>query len=278
MTPYPLDIPSDVELQRDVQYGQADGVELRLDLARPKARGDGERLPAIIYIHGGAWQSGSKEDGVPAICYYAQNGFAAASVGYRLSGVAKFPAQIEDCKCAVRFLRAKADEYGIDPERIGAMGVSSGAHQAALVGLSGNGDQFANKGGWETYSSEVSAVCDLSGPTDLLWSPGTNLSGSGNARALLLGGTIDEVRGQYVKASPVKHVHKDAPPFLIVHGELDMVVPLRHGEILSDALRMAGVDVQFHIVKRAGHASSEVVTPEVRVRILAFFEKWLKRK
>jgi len=199
----------------------------------------------------------------------------AASVGYRLSGEAQFPAQIEDCKCAVRFLRANADEYGIDPRRIGAMGVSSGGHLAILLGLTEEGGQFANRGGWENFSSSVSAVCDLFGVADLLQMP-AKAAGVPSATARLLGGTAGQVPGRYVAASPVNYVHPGAPPFLIVHGDSDTVVPLRQGELLRDALKRADVDVVFHVVKGAGHGSRHMITPEVRAVILAFLEKNLK--
>jgi len=276
MIPYPIEISPDVELVRDVQYGRADGVELRMDVARPRARGEGEWLPAIVYFHGGAWQSGSKEDGVPAICYYAQHGFVAASVDYRLSGVARFPAQIEDCRCAVRFLRANAAEYGIDPERIGAMGASSGGHLAALLGLTGDGITFADKGGWEGVSSGVAAVCDLFGPSDFPRMPRKSLPDAISATAQFLGGSIDEAPEVYVQASPLTHVHAGAPPFLIIHGAQDPVVPLSQSEFLRDALLQAGAAVEFHAVEGAGHGSREVVNPDVRGWILRFFEGRLK--
>jgi len=277
MIPYPLEISPDVELIRDVQYGSADGMALRLDLARPRSRGAGKLLPAIVYMHGGAWQSGGKEDGVPAICFYVRHGFVSASVGYRLSGVARFPAQIADCKCAVRFLRAHAAEYGIDPERIGAMGVSSGGHLAALLGVTGDGGQFADAGGWEGVSSAVAAVCDLFGPTDFPRMPKKTARDAVGATERLMGGTIEAVPEQYVKSSPVTHVHAGAPPFLIIHGENDPVVPVQQSELLRDALIAAGVDVEFHVVKGAGHGSREVVNPEVRGWILRFFEGRLKK-
>jgi len=272
MIPYPIEISPDVELVRDVQYGLADGAELRMDVARLRERKEGDRLPAIVYFHGGAWQSGSKEDGVPAICYYAQYGFVAASVDYRLSGVARFPAQIEDCRCAVRFLRANAAEYGIDPERIGAMGASSGGHLAALLGLTGDEGQFADKGGWEGVSSGVSAVCDLFGPSDFPRMPRKSLPDAISATAQFLGGSIDDVPEVYVKASLLSHVHAGAPPFLIIHGAQDPVVPLSQSELLRDALLRAGAEVEFHAIERAGHGSREVVNPEVRGWILRFFE------
>ena len=275
MTPYPLELQPDVELLRDVQYGSVAGRALLLDLARPKERAAGGLLPAFVYMHGGAWESGGKADGTPAICYYAHHGFAAASVGYRLSGEARFPAQIEDCKCAVRFLRAHAAEYGIDPLRIGAMGVSSGGHQAAMIGLTPE-TQFAGDGGWGGYSSAVRAVCDLCGVSDLLRMPEKRTPGALSATARFLGGTIDQVRERYIEASPVNYAHAGAPPFLLIHGDADELVPVTQSELLREALVRAGADVTFHIVKGAGHGSSNVITPEVREKILSFLRDKLK--
>lgn len=274
---YPQELPAGVELLRDIQYGDAGGALLWMDIAKPKQCPNGEPLPALVYMHGGAWQSGSKADGVPAICYYAMHGYVAASIGYRLSGAAQFPAQVEDCKCATRFLRAKARELSIDPERIGAMGASSGGHLAALLGLTGGDSRsFASKGGWEDYSDRVAAVCDLFGPADFMQMPRKHLPEAMSATAQFLGGTIDRVPERYVKASPVTHVHAKAPPFLIVHGELDPLVPLHQSELLRDALLKAGVEVSLHVVKGAGHGSSNVITPTVRSLILAFFDRHLK--
>ena len=274
---FPLEISPDVEFLRDVKYGVAGGHPLLADLAKPRDAGNSP-LPAIVYFHGGAWQSGSKSDGIPAICFLAQHGFVAVSVGYRLSGEARFPAQIEDCKCAVRFLRTHAKEYGIDPDRIGAMGVSSGAHLAILLGLTGDGPQFANRGGWEEASSRVSAVCDLFAPTDFLRMPAKHLPDAMSATARFLGGGIDEVMDRYIAASPVNYVHPSAPPFLIVHGELDPLVPILQSELLRHALENAGADVTFHVVTGAGHGSREVITPAVRDLIVSFFDKHLRRQ
>ncbi len=229
-------------------------------------------LPAFVYMHGGAWETGSKADGIPAITYYAQHGFIAASIGYRLSGEAQYPAQIEDCKCAVRFLRAKVAEYGIDPRRIGAMGVSSGGHVAALLGLTGSAGPFAAKGGWENVSSEVAAVCDLFGISDFMRMPKKHIPEAMSATARFLGGTIDEIPARYIEASPVNYIRPGAPPFLLIHGDADPLVPVGQSEILHDALQRAGVESVLHIEKGAAHGSQNVVTPEVRGMILAFFK------
>lgn len=277
MMHYPLEPSPDVELVRDVEYGSAAGRALLLDLARPKQHAPEGLLPAFVYMHGGAWESGGKEDGAPAICYYAQHGFAAASVGYRLSGEAQFPAQVEDCKCAVRFLRANAATYGIDPLRIGAMGASSGGHLAAMLGLTGEG-KFEGDGGWGHFSSSVCAVCDLFGVSDFLQMPRRHDPGALSATARFLGGTIDEIRDHYAEASPVTYVHAGAPPFLLIHGDADELVPLRQSELLRDALKRAGADVTFHVVKGAGHGSRNVINPEVRAMILAFLNEKLARR
>lgn len=270
---YPPGVPADVELIRDVVYGSVSGRALLLDLARPKKRG--ALLPAFVYMHGGAWESGGKEDGVPAICYYAQHGYAAASVGYRLSGEAQYPAAIEDCKCAVRFLRARAADYGIDAKRIGAMGASSGGHLAAMLGLTVD-SQFVGRSGWGEFSSSVRAVCDLFGVSDFMRMPEKHHPAALSATARFLGGTIDEIRDRYIEASPVNYAHAGAPPFLLVHGDADELVPPNQSELLRNALVKAGAGVELLLVKGAAHGSRNVITPEVRERILAFLDDKLK--
>lgn len=275
MTPYPTEIPPDVELLRDMRYGDAGGRALLLDIALPR-EGAGMQRPALVYFHGGAWRSGSRANGVPAICYYARHGFVAASVGYRLSGEAQFPAQIEDCKCAVRFLRAKAAEFVIDTARIGAMGSSAGGHLAALLALTAGRDVFEKRGGWKNFPDHVAAVCDLFGLSDFLRMPPKQFSDELSSTTRLFGGTLEELRDKYIAASPVNHAHADAPPFLLIHGDADDLVPLEQSEFLFDALKNAGADATLHIVKGAGHGSSNVVNPGVRAQILAFFEQHLK--
>jgi acetyl esterase/lipase len=275
MTPYPTEIPPEVELLRDVQFGGADGRTLLLDIALPREGAKAGR-PALVYFHGGAWRSGSKADGVPAICFYAQHGFVAASAGYRLSAQAQFPAQIEDCKCAVRFLRAKAAGFGIDSERIGVMGSSAGGHLAALLALTAGRGVYAARGGWENFPDHVAAVCDLFGLSDFLRMPPKQFPDEVSSTARLFGGTLDELRDKYIEASPVNHAHADAPPFLLVHGDADELIPLEQSVILCEALKKAGADVTLHVVKGAGHGSLNVVNEEVRARILAFFDQHLK--
>lgn len=161
-------IPDNVELIRDVEYGKGGDVSLTLDIVRPKPIKD-KPMPAIIFVHGGGWQKGSKESGIHKIIPLAQNGYFCVTINYRLTDKASFPAQIEDCKCAVRWARAHAKEYNIDPNHIGAWGSSAGGHLVALLGTSGGVKELEGSGGWEKFSSRVQAVADYFGPTDFLY-------------------------------------------------------------------------------------------------------------
>jgi acetyl esterase/lipase len=140
-----------------------------MHIVRPKPTSPAVKpMPVIVWIHGGAWIGGSKDSGIPLLLPFAKRGYFCASISYRFSKEAKFPAQIEDCKCAIRFLRAKAKEFNIDTERIGVWGESAGGHLAAMLGTAGDVKEFEGSGGWEGFSSRVSAVCDWFGPSDLL--------------------------------------------------------------------------------------------------------------
>ena len=155
------------------------------------------------------------------------------------------------------------------------MGASSGGHLAVLLGLTGEGREFGDNGGWEGFSSSVAAVCDLFGVSDFFEMPRKHLPDAMSATSQFLGGSIDQVPERYIAASPMRYVHSAAPPFLIVHGDRDELVPLRQSELLQAALKAAGVDTTLYVVKGAAHGSAEVVTPEVRAVILAFFKKHL---
>jgi acetyl esterase/lipase len=265
------------KVEKDVVYGTAGGVVLKMDIYYPqKAEG---AAPAILYVHGGAWTKGSKDPG-PAINdvrMLQQRGYLVASIDYRLAPRYKFPAQIEDVKCAVRFLRANAAVYGIDGDRIGAMGGSAGGHLVSLLGLSGDQD-FNTSGGNAGQSVRVQAVVDMYGPSDISVVPG------GVDRGLLMQvfGASDRGAAVVRQASPVSYVSADDPPFLIIHGEKDPLVPVGQSELLYAALKAAGVPVELLKVKNAGHGlvpSNGAVTPsriEIMKKIGDFFDRNLK--
>lgn len=275
----------DAEVRRDVVFARVDGHDLKLDLAVPRAGGDGpadagraqagRRVPLVIWIHGGGWQGGSKE-GSPAV-FLLREGFAVASISYRLTDVATFPAQIHDCKAAVRFLRANAEQYGIDPQHIGVWGASAGGHLAALLGVTGDDAQFEGKVGEHLdVSSRVQAVCDWFGPT-IFDAKNVPLAFGGNPMVVkLLGGTIDQKRELARMASPALHVTGDAAPFLIVHGDKDNLVPLFQSTIMAQWLEQAGVESKLVVLPNAGHGGPPFVEAARRDEIVAFFSKHLK--
>jgi len=213
-------------------------------------------------------------------------GYAVVDVGYRLSGEAIFPAQVEDCKAAVRWVRANAAKYGLDSDRIGAWGSSAGGHLVAFLGTAGDVREFDTEANAE-YSSRVQAVCDWFGPTDFLQMDEHSLEGSrlthdavNSPESLLVGGPIQEkpYRALVRKANPITYVTKDDPPFLIMHGDKDMSVPLHQSELLYEALKKVGVEATLHVVKGAGHGLRDgKESPEKLFEtVAAFFDRHLK--
>ena len=271
-------VPEGVQAHRDLAY-VADGHERhKLDLFVPE-KADGP-LPLIIWVHGGGWQNGSKDGCPPLRSGYVGRGYAVASINYRLSQHAPFPAQIEDCKAAIRWLRAHAREYNLDPNRFGVWGSSAGGHLVALLGTSGDVKAF-DVGANLDQSSRVQAVCDYYGPTDFMafvTTPGFERHASPNAPEVkLLGGSVTEKPDLAKRASPVTFVSRDDPPFLIVHGDKDPTVPVNQSQLLFDALKQAGVSVHFHTIKGAGHGRG-FGGPEIEPMVTAFFDKHLKFK
>ncbi|HSU68441.1 MAG TPA: alpha/beta hydrolase [Tepidisphaeraceae bacterium] len=271
--------PAGVRIERDVKYGDAPGVANLLDVYLPE-KAEGE-LPLIIWIHGGGWQAGDKA-GCPAVGMVGR-GYVAASLNYRFSQEAIFPAQIEDCKGAIRFLRAHAKEYHIDPNRIGVWGASAGGHLVALLGTSGSAKEIEGTvGGNLDQTSRVEAVCDWFGPTDMsrFWEE----AGTGNifkpnpAKSpidKLFGGPVSEKKDLVAKANPLTFVSKESAPFLIIHGDHDKLVPVAQSQILNDALKAAGVESELVVLEGAGHGGPQFTQPKVLKQIADFFDKHL---
>jgi acetyl esterase/lipase len=251
--PRSVPLPAGVVVHRDLAYVPGGHERQKLDLYLPAT---GTNLPVIIWIHGGAFRAGSKEQGVP-VSYLAE-GYAVASINYRLSQHAKFPAQIQDCKAAVRWLRAHAAEYRLAADRFAAWGSSAGGHLAALLGTSGETREF-DVGAHLDQSSRVQAVVDYFGPTDFLQMDAHRLphgmrhDPADSPESELIGGPIQENKAMTARANPITYLTSNAPPFLIVHGDQDPLVPHHQSELLAAALRQAGVPVTFHTVKGGGH-------------------------
>jgi len=266
-------LPDNVVLEADMEYGRAGQRSLKLDLLRPKDQGE-KRLPVLVHIHGGGWRQGSKEGGRRTLSSFVNSGnYAGVTVGYRLTGEAIWPAQIHDCKAAIRWIRANAAKYHLDPERIGAMGHSAGGHLVALLGTSGDVEELEGNNGNPGHSSRVRCVADAAGPSDFphfLEQPG---AGGRGAVIALLGGTPAERPDAARAASPVTWVSPDDPPFLIVHGTEDHTVPFAQAEALAAALKKAGVPTTFLRLEGGGHVTSH---PEIGLRHRAFFEHHLR--
>ena len=276
-------LPPGVVAHRDLAYVPGGDRKQRLDLYLPEdppgGEATGEPRPLVIWVHGGGWRGGNKSRCPPLKAGFVGRGYAVASVGYRLSGSAKFPAQIEDCRAAVRWLRAHADEYRLDPDRFGAWGASAGGHLVALLGTAGDEKSF-DVGENREVSAKVQAVCDYYGPSDLAAfaaaagyeqvarDPGSPVAG-------LLGGPVAEKADLARRASPIEYVSKDDPPFLIVHGTADAVVPLDQSVRLAAALEAAGVPVTLERLPDAGHGGGAFDEPPVRAAVAAFFDRHL---
>ncbi len=274
-TPAPIQIPSDVKVYKNIEYASVDGSPLLLNLYIPKSE---KPLPLIIWIHGGAWAYGSKENPKPIRTKFYEKGYAVASIEYRLSDKAKFPAQIYDCKGAIRFLRANAKKYKLDASHFGVWGESAGGHLVAMLGTT-NGNKLleGTTGGNLNQSSNVQAVCDYYGPADLTRIREHDLADPNASVSKLLGETVIKNRDKAVKASPITYVTKNSVPFLIVHGTEDKLVDVSQSESLYNALKKANAQADLKIIQGAGHGGPAFMDDNAASVVQAFFDKHLKK-
>ncbi|MBL8211444.1 MAG: alpha/beta hydrolase [Bryobacterales bacterium] len=237
-------------------YAKVGDRELKLDLYLPSGNGP---HPLLVWVHGGAWRAGDRAQ-TPAR-FLTQHGYAVASISYRLSQVAQYPAQIDDCKAAVKWLRDHGSEYKLNTRRIAAWGSSAGGHLVALLGV----------------MSQVDAVIDFFGPTDFLRMNDVKGAMDHDAphspESQLVGGPIQQNQDKVAKASPLTYVNKGDPPFLIVHGDADPLVHFTQSQFLDKALRAAGVPVELVILPGAGHGGPAFNAPEIRQKVVQFLDR-----
>lgn len=271
-----VQLPEGTRVWRDLAYvanEQNRHERHKLDLYLPEK---GTNLPLIVWVHGGAWMGGSKERS-PALSML-KDGFAVASINYRLSQHAQFPAQLEDCKAAIRWLRAHAPRYGIDPERFGVWGSSAGGHLVALLGTTSDTKEF-DTGENLNISSKVQVVCDFFGPSDFLqigkMPSDLNHDAPDSPEGKLLGGAIHENKEKAEKANPITYISPSDPPFLIMHGDKDRTVPINQSELLHEALKKAGLNSTFEVVEGAGHGFGG---REIQDKVRKFFAAQLKHE
>jgi len=261
----------------DIEYAKPNGISLKLDIYLPQ--NISKPYPVIVFVHGGGWRGGSKED--PPTDFLVLLGYAVVSINYRLSQQALFPAQIYDCKAAIRWIRANAAQYGFDPLRIGAWGGSAGGHLVALLGTTVEVDSLEGRvGGNLQFSSEVQAVCDWYGPANFLticdYPSTTNHCSSTSPEAQLIGGAIPDNPQKAWAASPIAYVSKNDPPFLIMHSTGDMAVPFHQSVEMDSALRQVGVKVTFKPVIGNLHGVDVFSNDSTRKAVADFFDRQLK--
>jgi acetyl esterase/lipase len=264
-----------VKISRNLVYAKTPEKELKLDLYLPETKPVGA-LPLIVWIHGGAWQNGSKSNPPPAPM--AAKGYAVASVAYRFSSEAIFPAQLHDAKAAIRWLRNHAGEYGIDGARIGVWGSSAGGHLVALLGTAGDVAELEGTVG-ESGSSRVQAVVDYYGPADLrrmsMFPSTIDHDSPGAPESRLIGGPVQQNAAKADAAGAVKWASAGDAPFLIVHGDSDLSVPLDQSERLHQALKAAKVESELVVIPGAGHGGPQFMSAEMGAKVEAFFARHL---
>ncbi|MBM3871886.1 MAG: alpha/beta hydrolase [Verrucomicrobia bacterium] len=279
----PPTLPAGIKLERDLAYIPDGDPAQKLDLYLPEKPAD-KPLPLIVHIHGGGWRGGNK---FPCpVTGMVLKGYVVASVEYRFSQKAVFPAQIQDCQAALRWLRARSKEYGFDPNRVGVIGASAGGHLSALVGTAGGKKAFAPIGGHAEQSDRVQAVCDIFGPADFT-TVVQQAEADKNVRNIftfnsptdpysLLIGTRLEDKPRAQAASPLHYITPSSPPVLILHGTHDTLVPYAQSEQFAAALKTKGVEVWLQTLPGSGHGGPAFTKPAVLQLTQNFFDKHLK--
>ena len=262
-------VPESIEVVQDIVYKQVDSISLKLDIYKPKNLK--AATPALIFIHGGGWSKGNKSDYLPYLIDYANKGYVTVTVSYRLSGVATFPAAVQDVKCAVQWIRAHSKEYMINPDKIAVIGGSAGGHLAMMLAYSVK-NEFAGECP-DSKSHKVQAVVNIYGPTDLT----TEYARNRGECLQFLGKSYQESPDLYLAASPRTYISPDDPPTLIFHGTIDSLVPVSQSDSLHKWLDLAGVPNEYHKLKGWPHTMdlSKKVNDYCQYYMDAFFKKYL---
>jgi acetyl esterase/lipase len=266
-------VPEGVAFEPGVEFSNPDNQHLQLDVARP-AKGDGP-FPAILCIHGGGFRAGDRQ-GYDGLCIrLAQHGYVAATVTYRLAPKYQFPAAVYDCKAAVRWLRANAAKYHIDPERIGVTGGSAGGHLALFLGVTNDVKKFDGDGGNPTQSSRVTCVVSYFGPSDFTKSYGHSKDAA-EVLPLWLGGDLEKAHRRHIEASPLYWVTPEAPPTLCIQGTKDDYVAYDQAIWMVDKLKAADVEAELMTMEGAGHGFHGKDAEKADAAMIAFFDKHFK--
>lgn len=274
--------PDSVSLTEGIPFctGAVDGVQqpLLLDIARPKNQS--KSLPVVLVVHGGGWAGGSRTDYRHMINWLAQQNMVGVSVDYRLSPKSIFPAQLEDVKCATRWIRANQTQYQFDARRITAIGASAGSHLVSLLGTTAGMSQFEGVGGHSTYSSKIDGMILHAGVYNLgplvqqlKANPSSETHGAIQAVSMLLGGNTDSASQAYKNASPASYVSANTVPALILHGSHDTLVPPSEAVRFGTLLSSRGLDNDVVIMDGAGHGDFGSDPGPVIQKMLSFLKK-----
>jgi acetyl esterase/lipase len=262
----------EIVFEEGIEYTNPDGQHLQLNLARPKESAD--KSPAVICIHGGGFRAGERGRWNNLCKQLAERGYVAVTVTYRLAPKYQFPAAVHDVKAAVRWLRANADKYQIDPERIGAVGDSAGGHLAQYLGVTGDVPRLEGEGGNPHESSRVACVVNYYGPSDLTKSYGKSVDAA-EVLPLWLGGDVEHERHRHIVASPLYWVSPMSAPTLLLHGTLDKYVAFEQAEWIHDRLQAADVEVKLLKLEGAGHGFNGADAQRAEQAMLEFFDAHL---
>jgi len=265
-------VPSNVQADLDVEYSRV-GERVFVDIFRPAASSAAN--PTVLAIHGGGFRAGKRTSYHPLCIKLAQRGYTCASMSYRLAPRHQFPAPVEDAKAAVRFLRANAAKYNVDPTRIGVTGGSAGGHLALMVGLTGPLKIFEGSGPHLDQSSAVQAVVNYYGPTDFTQSYGKSVDAH-EVLPMFLGGDLAHNRQAHIASSPLYYVTPLSPPILSIHGTKDAYVAYEQSAWLLSRLVSAGIDAELETITGAGHGFKGPDADRAEARLFAYFDKHLK--
>jgi acetyl esterase/lipase len=269
-----LPVPDNVIFERDIEFSNPEDQHLQLNMARPKGTGP---FPAVLCIHGGGFRAGTRESYNKLCLTLAQNGYVAVTITYRLAPKHPFPAAVYDCKAAVRWLRANARKYNIDPKRIGVTGGSAGGHLVQFLGVTQGLEQFEGDGGNPTQSSSVTCVVNYYGPSDFTKSYGKSVDAH-EVLPLFFGGDLKTQPRKHILGSPLTWVTSSAAPTLLVHGTEDKYVAYEQARWMYDTLQACGVQSELLTLTGAGHGFKGADLEKADQAMLAFFARHLHPK
>lgn len=262
-------VPESIQVYKNIEYKNINNISLQLDIYRKKELK--EKAPLLLFIHGGGWRTGKRQDYLLYLLDFAKQGYVTATVSYRLVKEATFPAAVQDVKCAIKWLKLHSDEYMFDADKIVVIGGSAGGHLAMMAGYSSDVPELESECDSLNVDSRVQGVVDIYGPMDLT----TEYAQDRYETKDFIGGTFEENAEKYHLASPLSHITADDPPTLIFHGTIDELVPISQSDRLNEILQAKGIPVEYHRLKGWPHSMDveQRVNRYCQHYMLSFFKR-----